>query len=266
MKMPQSWLFFCWGTEIEVLDGGTSASQAPGNPPFPCNSYTPASQALKTIRICAQIVSITFKRKKLITLFSHNKSLYLAISLVIFCENERFAQWIINVDCTFLDVHDSKDPVTSSWLIAKGTKPGQNENMVNKCHFSEWIWRYCTCMSRWKYIANANPMLEPTINLLKLAVYTHIDGDDHPVRETQFLRLRIEEDIAVLLEKSVPRVVLTTVTLLQGMIKFTLENMIWQRIIVILRTAKLILPNIYINQLCDYCIWRLLNTYSIKYM
>ena len=69
-------------------------------------------------------------------------------------------------------------------------------------------------------------MLEPTINLLKLAVYTHIDGDDHPVRETQFLRLRIEEDIAVLLENLVPMVVLTTVTLLQGIIKFTLENMI----------------------------------------
>ena len=68
-------------------------------------------------------------------------------------------------------------------------------------------------------------MLEPTINLLKLAVYTHIDGDDHPVRETQFLRLKMEKDIAGLLENPVPKVVLTTVTLLQGIIKFTLENM-----------------------------------------
>ena len=66
-------------------------------------------------------------------------------------------------------------------------------------------------------------MLEPTINLLKLAVDTHIDGDDHPVWETQFLRLKIEEDIAGLLENPVPKVVLTTVTLLQGIIKFTLE-------------------------------------------
>ena len=69
-------------------------------------------------------------------------------------------------------------------------------------------------------------MLEPTINLLKLAVYTHIDGDDHPVRETQFLRLKIEEDIAGRLENPVPKLVLTTVTLLHGKIKFTLENMI----------------------------------------
>ena len=69
-------------------------------------------------------------------------------------------------------------------------------------------------------------MFEPSINLLKLAVCTHIDGDEHPVRETQFLRLRIEEDIAGLLENPVPKVVLTTVTLLQGIIKFTLENMI----------------------------------------
>jgi len=69
-------------------------------------------------------------------------------------------------------------------------------------------------------------MLEPTINLLKLAVDTHIDGDDHPVWETQFLRLKIEEDIAARLENPVPRLVLTTETLPHGKIKFTLENMI----------------------------------------
>jgi hypothetical protein len=69
-------------------------------------------------------------------------------------------------------------------------------------------------MSRYKYIANANPMFEPSINLLKLAVCTHIDGDEHPVREKQFFRLKIEKDIAGFLENLVPKYVFTTMTFL----------------------------------------------------